>query len=120
MLINKVCMQKETDIALAIGRSTFFVVQWIYCFRNYRKGLTHQSRQQSYGGNTDDCKRLVTTLLEKEIPCDIIEKGEDITLGIVNILQGAFSSGFECGILLDNNADLQVGDVIESIKMQRI
>ena len=34
--------------------------------------------------------------MEKEIPSNILEKTEEVTLGVVNILPGAFSSGFEC------------------------
>lgn len=35
-------------------------------------------------------------MYEKEIPSRILEKEDELTLGVVNILPGAFSSGFEC------------------------
>jgi len=31
------------DIALAIGRLTFFVVAWIYIFRKYKKQLNQKN-----------------------------------------------------------------------------
>lgn len=56
----------------------------------------------------------------------LLRKGKQITSGYIISIQREktevkdISSGFECGILLDNNADIQIGDIIESIKMQRI
>ena len=35
---------EKQDIGLAIGRSTFFVVQWIYLFRKYKKGLNKEKQ----------------------------------------------------------------------------
>lgn len=34
--------------------------------------------------------------MEKEIPSNILETEDDLRLGVVNILPGSFSSGFEC------------------------
>ena len=45
----------------------------------------------------EECKKISQILFEKEIASNIIQKKDDeITLGVVNIMQGAFSSGFEC------------------------
>lgn len=35
-------------------------------------------------------------MLEKEIPSNILEKDDELMLGVVNILPGSFSGGFEC------------------------
>jgi len=64
--------------------------------------------------------------ITKQEKFKLLRKGKLIAEGNIVSIQREktevkdISSGFECGILLDNNADIQIGDIIESIKMQRI
>ena len=56
----------------------------------------------------------------------LLRKGKVVAEGTIITIQREknevkdISSGFECGILLDNNTDLQPDDIIEAYKMQRI
>ena len=77
-------------------REVFFRSSMDLLFQELQEAIKRGKQTVILGGSIENCKKLSNILLEKEIPniyTDFLE--DDITLGVVNITPGAFSTGFE-------------------------
>ena len=110
---------KRNGYSFSYREVTFFRSSMDLLFQELQEGIKHGKQTVILGGSTENCKKISVLLLEKEIPniyLDVLE--DDLTLGVVNITPGAFSTGFE---LYD--ADLIVfstGELFESKPVKRL
>jgi transcription-repair coupling factor (superfamily II helicase) len=87
---------KRNGYSFSYREVNFFRSSMDLLFQELQEAINNGKQTVILGGSTENCRKLSTILLEKEIPnvyTDILE--EDITLGVVNITPGAFSTGFE-------------------------
>ena len=88
---------KRNGYSFSYREVNFFRSSMDLLFQELQEAINNGKQTVILGGSTENCRKLSTLLLEKEIPniySDFLE--DDITLGVVNITPGAFSAGFEC------------------------
>ena len=87
---------KRNGYSFSYREVNFFRSSMDLLFQELQEAIKRGKQTVILGGSTENCKKLSNLLLEKEIPnqyTDFLE--DDITLGVVNITPGAFSTGFE-------------------------
>lgn len=87
---------KRNGYSFSYREVNFFRSSMDLLFQELQEAIKTGKQTVILGGSTENCRKLSTLLLEKEIPniyLDFLE--DDITLGVVNITPGAFSTGFE-------------------------
>ncbi len=87
---------KRNGYSFSYREVNFFRSAMDLLFQELQEAIKKGKQVVILGGSTENCKKLSTLLLEKEIPniyVDILE--DDLTLGCVTITPGAFSTGFE-------------------------
>ena len=87
---------KRNGYSFSYREVNFFRSSMDLLFQELQEGIRNGKQTVILGGSTENCKKLSVLLLEKEIPNIFVEVLEDdLTLGVVNITPGAFSTGFE-------------------------
>ena len=87
---------KRNGYSFSYREVNFFRSSMDLLFQELQESIKRGKQTVILGGSTENCKKLSLLLLEKEIANNYIETLEDdITLGVVNITPGAFSTGFE-------------------------
>ena len=87
---------KRNGYSFSYREVNFFRSSMDLLFQELQESIKRGKQTVILGGSTENCKKLSLLLLEKEITNNYIETLEDdITLGVVNITPGAFSTGFE-------------------------
>ena len=87
---------KRNGYSFSYREVNFFRSSMDLLFQELQEAIKRGKQTVILGGSIENCKKLSNILLEKEIPniyTDFLE--DDITLGVVNITPGAFSTGFE-------------------------
>ena len=87
---------KRNGYSFSYREVNFFRSSMDLLFQELQEAIKRGKQTVILGGSTENCRKLATLLLEKEIPniyTDFLE--DDLTLGVVNITPGAFSTGFE-------------------------
>ena len=87
---------KRNGYSFSYREVNFFRSSMDLLFQELQEAIKRGKQTVILGGSTEKCKKLSNLLLEKNIPniyTDFLE--DDITLGVVNITPGAFSTGFE-------------------------
>ena len=87
---------KRNGYSFSYREVNFFRSSMDLLFQELQEAINRGKQTVILGGSTENCRKLSTLLLEKNIPniyTDFLEG--DITLGCVNITPGAFSTGFE-------------------------
>ena len=87
---------KRNGYSFSYREVNFFRSSMDLLFQELQEAIKRGKQTVILGGSTENCRKLSTILLEKEIPniyTDFLE--DDLTLGVVNITPGAFSTGFE-------------------------
>ncbi len=87
---------KRNGYSFSYREVNFFRSSMDLLFQELQEAIKRGKQTVILGGSTENCKKLSTLLLEKNIPnvyTDFLE--DEITLGCVNITTGAFSVGFE-------------------------
>lgn len=87
---------KRNGYSFSYREVNFFRSSMDLLFQELQEAIKRGKQTVILGGSMENCKKLSNLLLEKEIPniyTDFLE--DDITLGVVNITLGAFSTGFE-------------------------
>lgn len=87
---------KRNGYSFSYREVNFFRSSMDLLFQELQEAINNGKQTVILGGSTENCRKLSTLLLEKQIPniyLDFLE--EDLTLGVVNITPGAFSAGFE-------------------------
>ena len=87
---------KRNGYSFSYREVNFFRSSMDLLFEELQEAIKRGKQTIILGGSTDNCKKLANLLLEKEIRniyTDLLE--DEITLGVVNITPGAFSTGFE-------------------------
>jgi len=110
---------KRNGYSFSYREVNFFRSSMDLLFQELQEAINRGKQTVILGGSTENCKKLSTLLLEKEIPNNFVENLEDeITLGVVNITTGAFSAGFECYDL--NLIVFSTGDMFEVKTKKRL
>ena len=110
---------KRNGYSFSYREVNFFRSSMDLLFQELQEAIKRGKQTVILGGSTENCKKLSTLLLEKNIPniyTDFLE--EDITLGCVNITPGAFSAGFECRDL--NLLVISTEDIFEAKQPRRM
>ena len=87
---------KRNGYSFSYREVNFFRSSMDLLFQELQEAIKRGKQTVILGGSYEKCQKLSNILLEKEIPniyTEILE--DDITLGVVNITPGAFSTGFE-------------------------
>ena len=87
---------KRNGYSFSYREVNFFRSSMDLLFQELQEAIKRGKQTVILGGSTENCRKLSTLLLEKNIPNryeDFLE--DDLTLGVVNITPGAFSTGFE-------------------------
>ena len=87
---------KRNGYSFSYREVNFFRSSMDLLFQELQEAINRGKQTVILGGSTENCRKLSNLLLEKEIPnlyTDFLE--DDLTLGVVNITPGAFSTGFE-------------------------
>lgn len=87
---------KRNGYSFSYREVNFFRSSMDLLFQELQEAINRGKQTVILGGSTENCRKLSTLLLEKNIPniyTDFLE--DDLTLGCVNIAPGAFSTGFE-------------------------
>ncbi len=87
---------KRNGYSFSYREVNFFRSSMDLLFQELQEAIKRGKQTVILGGSTENCRKLSTLLLEKNIPnlyTDFLE--DDLTLGVVNITPGAFSAGFE-------------------------
>jgi len=87
---------KRNGYSFSYREVNFFRSSMDLLFQELQEALKRGKQTVILGGSTENCRKLSNLLLEKEIRnvyTDFFE--DDLTLGVVNITPGAFSTGFE-------------------------
>ncbi len=87
---------KRNGYSFSYREVNFFRSSMDLLFQELQEAIKKGKQTVVLGGSPEKCQKLSTVLLEKEIPnryTDFLE--DEITLGVVNITPGAFSTGFE-------------------------
>ena len=87
---------KRNGYSFSYREVNFFRSSMDLLFQELQEAIKRGKQTVILGGSTENCRKLSTLLLEKNIPniyADFLE--DDLTLGVVNITPGAFSTGFE-------------------------
>ena len=110
---------KRNGYSFSYREVNFFRSSMDLLFQELQEAINRGKQTVILGGSTENCKKISTLLLEKEIPNNYVENLEDeITLGVVNITTGAFSAGFECYDL--NLIVFSTGDMFEVKTKKRL
>ena len=87
---------KRNGYSFSYREVNFFRSSMDLLFQELQEAIKRGKQTVILGGSHEKCQKLSSVLLEKEIPnvyTDFLE--DEITLGVVNITPGAFSTGFE-------------------------
>ncbi len=87
---------KRNGYSFSYREVNFFRSSMDLLFQELQEAIKRGKQTVILGGSHEKCQKLSNLLLEKEIPniyTDFLE--DEITLGVVNITPGAFSTGFE-------------------------
>lgn len=87
---------KRNGYSFSYREVNFFRSSMDLLFQELQEAIKRGKQTVILGGSEENCKKLSNLLLEKNIPNIYISFLEDdLTLGVVNITSGAFSTGFE-------------------------
>lgn len=87
---------KRNGYSFSYREVNFFRSSMDLLFEELQEAIRRGKQTVILGGSPENCRKLSTLLLEKDIPnvyLEILE--DDINLGVVNITPGALSCGFE-------------------------
>ena len=87
---------KRNGYSFSYREVNFFRSSMDLLFQELQEAIKRGKQTVILGGSEENCKKLSNLLLEKNIP-NIYKSflEDDLTLGVVNITSGAFSTGFE-------------------------
>jgi len=87
---------KRNGYSFSYREVNFFRSSMDLLFKELQEAIKRGRTTVVLGGSSDNLKKIADTLAEHELPSDIIQnEPENLALGRVNLLPGAFSSGFE-------------------------